>query len=168
MYDKNVTAPIGAQIRRLRNSLGLTLAEVAGRAGTSAPSLHRYESGWDRFRLSTLRRIAGSLGADVEVRLVVREPALREPDGPVLPPGTLLRLIRPLFWDTDLEASDLERYPGWVLERVLVFGGRDQVEAVRRFYGDRALVECLDRPGVNRRTRAYWRLVLEDQCTPGC
>ena len=169
IMNDNIVAPIGAQIRRLRTNLDLTLGEVAKRAGTSAPSLHRYETGWDRFQLSTLRRIAGALGADVEVRLVARERLTpRKAGAPAPSLGRLLRLLRPLFWDKDLEASDLERYPGWVLERVLVFGNRDQVEATRRFFGDRALAECLERPGVDARTRSYWHMVMEDECTPAC
>jgi len=150
------------QIRKLRTDLGLTLEEAARRAGTSAPSLHRYETGWDRFRVNTLRRIAGALGADVEVRLVARKA-----DGPPMPsPERLVRLLEPLFWDKDLEASDFERYPGWVLERVLVFGNRDQVESARSFFGDETLAATLERRGVDARTRNFWQLVLEDECTP--
>jgi transcriptional regulator with XRE-family HTH domain len=158
--NDNINAPIGAQIRALRTRFGLTLEEVARRAGTSAPSLHRYETGWDRFRLDTLRRIAGALGADVEIRLVAR----REAGPRVRSPGRLVRLLAPLFWEKDLEAGDFERYPGWVIERVLVFGDREQVDAARRFFGAGALSASLDRPGVDPRTRAYWRLVLEDAC----
>jgi len=162
IMNDNTVAPIGAQIRKLRTDLGLTLEETARRAGTSTPSLHRYETGWDRFRLNTLRRIAGALGADVEVRLVTRQE-----DGPPRPsPERLVRLLEPLFWDKDLEASDFERYPGWVLERVLVFGNRNRVEAARSFFGDEALAASLERPGVDARTRDFWRLVLEDECIP--
>lgn len=158
----NTVAPIGMQIRKLRTDLGLTLEEAARRAGTSAPSLHRYETGWDRFRVHTLRRIAGALGADVEVRLVARRK-----DAPSVPSlKRLVRLIKPLFWDKDLEASDFERFPGWVLERVLVFGNRDQVEAARRFFGDDTLAATLERSGVDARTRNFWLLVLEDACIP--
>ena len=62
--------PVGVRIRSLRKARGWSLAELARRAGTSAPSLHRYESGWDRFELATLRKIASALGARLEVRLV--------------------------------------------------------------------------------------------------
>ena len=48
-------APVGLQIRALRKERGWSLAELARRAGTSAPTLHRYESGWERFELATLR-----------------------------------------------------------------------------------------------------------------
>ena len=67
-------APIGQQIRRLRRGRAWTLAELARRAETSAPTLHRYENGWDRFELATLRKIATALGARLEVRLVPLDP----------------------------------------------------------------------------------------------
>jgi hypothetical protein len=30
-----------------------------------------------------------------------------------------VRQISPLFWERDLEAEDLDEYPGWILGRVL-------------------------------------------------
>lgn len=159
MNDK-ITAPVSTQIRERRLQLGLTLEAVAERAGTSAPTMHRYESGWDRFELRTLQRVAAALEADVAIRLVPRSPpAARAPsvDG-------LIALLAPAFWDAELQASDLDRYPGWVLERVLVFGNREQIDAARAFFGDAALADALDRRGVDERTRNYWHLVLEDQC----
>lgn len=63
MYDKPLLeqpAPIGQQIRRLRQGRGWTLAELARLAATSGPTLHRYENGWDRFELVTLRKIAAA------------------------------------------------------------------------------------------------------------
>ena len=68
MSDNSV--PLGQQIRRLREKHGWTLAQLARHAGTSGPTLHRYENGWDRFELGTLRRISSALGARLEIRLV--------------------------------------------------------------------------------------------------
>lgn len=166
MSDNNtdVTPPIGAQIRELRLALGLTLQEAADRAGTSAPTMHRYESGWDRFELPTLRRVASALDADLEVRL-----SRRSTCGAGKPTASeLLRILDSLFWDVKLRISDLGEYPGWVLERVLVFGNREQVDAARRYFGDEALLAAVDRRGVDARTRNYWHLVLEDSCTRAC
>lgn len=163
MYDKysqTLPAPIGAQIRALRVSKGWSLAELARRVGTSTPALHRYESGWDRFGLATLRRVAHALGASLEIRLV--------PNGPSAPrsrPTTqdMVRLLRPLFWDKPLAVSDLIDHRAWVLARVLLFGDRTQVEAARWFFGDEAIVEALQRREVDGRTRAYWNVILDDE-----
>jgi len=156
MSDKSST--IGQQIRGLRQARGWTLADLARRARTSAPTIHRYENGWDRFELETLRKISSALGARLVIGLVsgARGNARKR-----VSPGSLIRILAPLFWDRDLRAADLSRHPGWVLERVLTSGNRVQVLATRRFFGDDAVREAARRRGVDERTRAYWRLILE-------
>jgi transcriptional regulator with XRE-family HTH domain len=153
--------PVGAQIRRLREVRGWSLAELARRAGTSAPSLHRYEGGWDRFEVGTLRKIAAALGAQLEVRLICGERRARKPRRPS--GGRLVRLLAPLFWDRDLSVADLEGYPHWVLRRVLMFGNGRQAAAVRSFYGDDAVLEAVEHRSVDARTRAYWTLLLGEK-----
>jgi transcriptional regulator with XRE-family HTH domain len=159
MNDKSTACatPLGHQIRRLREARGWTLAALARRVGTSAPALHRYENGWDRFRVDTLRKVAGALGARLEVRLV---PAARARPRATPTRQALLTTVAPLFWDRDLRAADLAGYAGWVLERVLTAGSLEQVRAARAFFGDDALRRCLARRGMDRRTRQYWGLIL--------
>ena len=149
-------APIGQQIRRLRQGRGWTLAELARRAMTSGPTLHRYENGWDRFELATLRKIATALGARLEVRLVPRSG--KGTVGPKMPWKSLAKLLSPLFWDHDL--SDRQEHPDWVLGRVLAFGNREQVAAARSYFGDEAIRRAVERRGIDARTRNYWRLIL--------
>ena len=158
MRDNSSDAPpIGHQIRLLRRERGLTLAGLTGRAGTSGPSLHRYENGWDRFQIETLRRIAAALDARLELRLIPTRPLATQ-----RPPSrrALIRRIGPLFWDRDLRETDVSRYSGWVLERVLTAGNRAQVRAARAYFGDAALRRAIERRGVDPRTRQYWRLIL--------
>ena len=157
MYD-NIDGesgqPIGTRIRSLRTARGWSLAELAKRAGTSAPTLHRYESGWDRFELTTLRKIASALGVRLEVNLV-------EEAGHTDSPGDLRNVIAPLFWDRKLRPADLGEYPDWVLERVLMFGNRHQVTTARQFYGDEAVARVAGRRGVDPKTRNYWNIILK-------
>ncbi|MFQ5718586.1 MAG: helix-turn-helix domain-containing protein [Acidobacteriota bacterium] len=162
MYDKagrTEPRPIGVQIRSMRVARGWSLAELARRVGTSAPTLHRYEGGWDRFQLTTLRKIASALGARLEVNLIPERGTEREPARPSV--GRLLQLISPLFWDRRLHASDLERYQDWVVERVLMFGNWEQVMAMRRFYDDAAVARAIKRRGVDAKTRCFWTTVLD-------
>ncbi|MHC4472742.1 MAG: helix-turn-helix domain-containing protein [Planctomycetota bacterium] len=150
-------ALLGARIREIRRARGWSLAELARRAGTSAPALHRYESGWDRFGVPTLRRIADALGARLEVRLIVDE----KRDVPRHGPRRLVELLSPLFWDKDLTVEDLERFPTWVLGRLLAFGNLEQVRAARRHFGDDAVREAIERRDVDARTRNFWTLMLD-------
>lgn len=154
-FVQGVAPPIGHQIRRLRLSKGLSLNEAARRAGTSAPSLHRYENGWDRFEVATLRKIARALGAALDVRLVPLESPSRPPSR-----KALASLLSPLFWDRKLTPSDLEDYPDWVLARVLMFGSREQIAGSRLYFGNEAIRRVVERRVVDPRTRNYWRLIL--------
>ncbi|MBD3869342.1 MAG: helix-turn-helix domain-containing protein [Acidobacteria bacterium] len=152
--NRELGQPIGARIRSLRTARDWSLAELAKRAGTSAPTLHRYESGWDRFELATLRKIASALGVLLEVNFVEESVSTGAP-------ADLRALIAPLFWDRELRPADLDQYPDWVLERVLMFGSRDQVSAARKYFGDEAVAKAAGRRGVDPKTRNYWNTILE-------
>jgi len=162
MNDKSVApAPLGHQIRLLRQQGGWTLAELARRAGTSAPALHRYENGWDRFEVETLRRIATALGARLDIRLIPAAPPAR-----AVKRGSakaLVGRIAPLFWDRPLRPADLSRHAGWVVERVLTSGTRAEVDAVRAYFGEEAFRRALRRRGIDVRTRNYWHVILGEQ-----
>ena len=155
--DSMTQAPIGSRIRALRKERGWTLADLARRAGTSAPTLHRYENGWERFELATLRRLASALGVRLQVSL---EPVRRDGSESTLSREALVRLLSPLFWDRPLQPQDLDRYSLWVLRRVLMYGDRQQVDASRRFFGDDAVRGAAAHRETEERTRNYWNLIL--------
>ena len=159
MDDKyGSAAPVlGARIRKLRQAAGLTLEALAQRVGTSAPTLHRYESGWDRFEVATLRRIAAALGASLQIHLV---PAAGAVPRPVPTRAALVKLLSPLFWDRDLTEADLDEHRDWALARVLTAGNLEQVRAVRAVFGDDAIRRAVARRDVDARTRNYWHLIL--------
>lgn len=155
---------IGLQIRQLRQRRGMTLRQLADRAGTSASALHRYEAGWDRFEVATLRRIATALGAHLDVRLIAGElPETEKPDA-----TSLVDKIGPLFWDKRLTDDDLQSFPLWVLGRVLAFGNADQVRSARSHFGDALIRDAVRQRGTDARTRTYWNLMLGDgDASPG-
>lgn len=55
---------------RLRRESGLSQRALAEMAGTSGPTIAAYESGTKEPRLSTVERLAASVGRDVSVRLI--------------------------------------------------------------------------------------------------
>lgn len=156
-------APIGSQIRAIRKQRGLTLAGLARKVGTSKPTMHRYEGSWEGFSLPTLRKIAGSLDAELEIRLIPKE-SFDEPPLSSLPKPSCLqvyRKIRNLFWDRGLVPADLDLYPQWVLKRILTEGTIEQVREAVPYYGYSLVGDVIEGRGVDPKTKAFWKHVLE-------
>jgi hypothetical protein len=122
--------------------------------------LHRYESGWDRFELKTLRKIASALGVHLEIRLIGKE---RHRSGMNRKPSGIVRLIAPLFWDRTITLDDLRNYPRWIICRTLMYGDMEQVRAMREYFGDELLKEALSLRAMDSKTRNFWTLVLEGE-----
>lgn len=135
---------------------GLSLRTVARRAGTSAATLHRYESGWSRFEVFTLEKLARALDCRLEIRLVpsarTRRPAR----------ARAIRTLARLFWDRRLRAEDLARHPAWVVARVLEYGQRADVRCLIGALGRERFLEVL--AGVHLaepKTRRLWEELLK-------
>ena len=134
------------------------MSEIARRAGTSVATLSRYENGWSRFEVQTLRKLATALDCNLSVELHPLPKARRASAGVTKVVSQLSRL----FWDRPLARNDLEDHPDWVLERVLEYGALDDIQMLREFMGHRCFVERVS--GLARlspRTASFWRQLLE-------
>src|SRR3970282_2920791 len=61
---------IGDQLSRLRKEAGLTQAQVAQRAKTTASAISRYENAeYDRYELRTLQRIVLACGGRLDINM---------------------------------------------------------------------------------------------------
>jgi len=60
---------IGVILRQARESAGLTQEEVARRLKTKKSAISRIENHADNVRLSTLRRYADAIGANLQIKL---------------------------------------------------------------------------------------------------
>ena len=60
---------IGVILRQARESAGLTQEEMAQRLQTKKSAISRIENHADDVRLSTLRRYADAIGANLQIRL---------------------------------------------------------------------------------------------------
>jgi transcriptional regulator with XRE-family HTH domain len=70
--DDDVQTRVRARLRTIRTDRGLTLADVAGRAGMDASTLSRLESGARRLTLDHLPVLARALGISVDDLLEAR------------------------------------------------------------------------------------------------
>jgi transcriptional regulator with XRE-family HTH domain len=149
------------RLRERRQALGLSLKQVARRAGTSVPTLSRYETGWARFELKTLHKLATALGCRLQLTL---EPEAETDQQSGI--DTVDR-IRRLFWDAPFCESEMDRYPRWVITRVLEFGNLDDVRAVIRWFGTRRFLETAAAARFSSvRPRVFWRSILELEGIP--
>ena len=65
---------VNISVRQVRESAGMTQAELARRLGVSQPNVARWESGRVDLRIHTLQRIAEALGVNLEVIFSGRSP----------------------------------------------------------------------------------------------
>lgn len=143
-------------IKKRRLALGLSLSELARRAGTSATALSRYESGWQRFEVGTLQKIATALGCELKIELV---PLCRlRPKSRTQATSRLLRL----FWDHDLKPRDFKIHTAWVVGRVLEYGDLEDVRALTSILGKREFLRQAAKVRFSSlRTKKFWLCMLE-------
>lgn len=148
---------ISDKLKKRRLEAGLSLSQLALRANTSVATLSRYENGWQRFELYTLRKLATALGCRLRVDL--------EPMDTSCPEGRRasgMRELKRLFWDRGLQDRDLDEYPLWVLERVLEYGSLEDVRFLVARMGRKRFLEAVARvPFQSAKTEGFWRLLLQ-------
>jgi len=160
MHDNNMSddVSISGQLKQRRLNLGLSLADVARRAGTSAATLSRYENGWTRFETYTLRKLALALHCELDIKLKpkkARSMSNRDQQNAV-------KQLARLFWDHPLTAEDLETYPIWVVERVLEFGSLSDIAFLRERMGQQAFLTAVaTAQRLSPKTANFWQNILQ-------
>jgi len=155
IYDKGVSS-LSSRIRRRRRQLGLSLSQLARIVRTSPATIARYESGWHRFQLYTLEKLASALGCRLKVELQAVRLA-----SPAVSWRSARRRLGRLFWDTPLGEADLRRHPRWVIRRVLEFGDLADVQLLVRLVGRSGILReaCSIRFG-SRKTHSFWESMI--------
>ncbi len=151
---------ISEQLKQRRLALGLSLSAVARRAGTSAAALSRYESGWARFEIQTLHKLATALDCDLDIALQPRSSLrLQPPDR-----AQVAKQLRRLFWDHPLKPKDLDVHTVWVVERVLEVGQLADVHVLRDYLGrDVFLAHIQEARFSSAKTRNFWEQMLQHE-----
>jgi transcriptional regulator with XRE-family HTH domain len=158
MYDNSMDCPtnISRQLGARRKDLGLSLVQVARRVDTSPATLSRYENGWSRFEVYTLRKLATALDCELVVRL---EPKKRSEIRPQR--SDVVEKLRRLFWDQDLTVHHLEENPMWVVERVLEYGNLEDVHHLVGHMGRDTFLRYVSGARFSSdRSRAFWQQIL--------
>ena len=158
IHDKMKTASdISLQLRERRRERGLTLSQLARRANTSSATLSRYENGWARFELYTLRKLATALGCRLKITL---EPIVTPRSRPSR--SQVVEQLGRLFWDSQLMPEHLQAHTVWVIERTLEYGSLDDVRLLACWLGREEFLNCVSEARFSSaRTQAFWKQILE-------
>jgi transcriptional regulator with XRE-family HTH domain len=139
--------------------VGLSQAQLARRADTSVPTVSRYENGWSRFEVATLRKLATALGCVLVVKL---EPKAQTVDRAAV--NDVVQKLRRLFWDHRLTPEHLAENTLWVVERVLEYGDLDDVRVLIAALGrDEFLAHVSQARMSSERARTFWRNMLDKE-----
>lgn len=141
----------------------MSLSEVARRAGTSPATLSRYENGWTRFEVHTLRKLALALDCELAIEFRPRErPAQKTPTA-----KEACKRLRRLFWDHSLAPGDLKTHATWVVERVLDYGDLSDIYMLHDMMGRPGFLAAVARARrVSPHTRNFWVQILTMEGIP--
>jgi transcriptional regulator with XRE-family HTH domain len=159
MYDNSMknTMTISDTLKKRRLELGLSLSELARLTDTSAATISRYENGWTRFEVGTLRKLALALRTRMQVTFSPIDNAAH----PGADNSEYLTDLKRLFWDCDFTKDTIGKHPVWVVERVLEMGGLSDIKALQLIMGRRPFLEYVQKcTRVSEKTSVLWNAVL--------
>lgn len=157
IYDKEMAASgLSSDLRHLRKMQGMPLSRLARLVGTSSATISRYESGWSRFELTTLRKLATALGYRIEITWrPLRQSGAWETE------EQLIRKLGRLFWDRRLERGDVDRYPRWMVGRVIQYGKIADIQALCAFLGRERFIGIIsDHRMPSAKLERFWNAML--------
>jgi hypothetical protein len=73
-----------------------------------------------------------------------------------------LSLSKSLFWDTAYEKIDYKKNASFIIERVLNYGDKEDVEKLKDMYGMAKIKETAKRINyINKKNLNFWSIILE-------
>jgi len=121
--------------------------------------LSRYENGWQRFEVQTLRKIARALGCRLRIELEPTSTPAEIPDR-----NRITGQLKRLFWDRPLASSDIDEFPRWVVQRVLEMGTMQDVQMLVAFMQKKRFLEVVSQIQFSSaRTESFWKLMLKKE-----
>ena len=153
------TGDISELIKKWRKKRGLSLSQMAKRVDTSPAALSRYENGWQRFEIYSLRKIAAALNCRLYVDFV---PIHNYKN--IQNEAEAWKKMKRLFWDKKINRNDLVNYPEWVIKRVLEYGKMEDVKFIISFLGEKIFFRNLLKVKFSsKKTDIFWQNILKKE-----
>ncbi len=150
---------MSGMLKERRLELGLSLSQLSCRTNTSPATLSRYENGWSRFEIYTLRKLASALGC----RLCVKLEPLADTAGQEST-DTVVKQLKYLFWDKPLLERDFDEFPLWVIKRVLEYGTLSNVQILIRMMGKNEILKSVSKIKFSSMiTKRFWQEILDKE-----
>lgn len=151
-------------LRERRLEAGLSLSQMAARADTSTAALSRYENNWRRFEIYTLRKLAAALGYRLTIGF---EPLPYRRDTVSI--TIAINKMKRLFWDQTLNEDCFNKYPLWVVKRVVEYGTLADVLLLIRLMGKQLFLERVSLISFSSaKTEQFWSKILNREGFTTC
>lgn len=78
-------------------------------------------------------------------------------------PHKLPEIFRKYFWDCDFYELSLERYPKFILERLLNYGTLEDIQWIKRKVGEAYFQQIATQSRrLDKKTLNYWKTIYQD------
>ncbi len=153
------TGNISELLKKWRKKRGLSLSQLAERVATSPATISRYENGWQRFQLYTLREIAAALNCRLHVDLIpINNHKSRYSD------ADAIRRLKRLFWDRNINKRDLLKYQEWAIKRILEYGNLEDAKLIIKILGKRKFLQkVMEVKFSSKKTDNFWQNILKKE-----
>lgn len=69
------------------------------------------------------------------------------------------KLLKPIFWDTDIDKLDCENHKNYIIERVLQYGRSEHVRWLLKKFSKNDIIETVKvSRSIDRKTANFWSL----------
>lgn len=69
------------------------------------------------------------------------------------------KLLKPIFWDTDINTLDITRFNKYTIERILQYGRMEHINWMMQNFSDEEIIDAVKNSLIiDRKTANYWAL----------
>lgn len=72
----------------------------------------------------------------------------------------MIKLRRELFWDTEFKNLTYDKYPDYIIGRVLNYGEIKDIKEIKKVYGLKKIKEVAKKAYLDRKSLNFWSLIL--------
>lgn len=70
-----------------------------------------------------------------------------------------IRLLKPIFWDIDINNLDFENHKKYTIERILQFGRSEHVNWMLKTFSDENIIDAVkSSKNIDRKTANFWSI----------